>query len=49
MTTDTATPTVSRNCADGRHHRCLGTVAVFPPVDGHTLVTCECPDCRHGE
>lgn len=52
MTTATATPptegVVSRNCATGRHFRCLGTVAVYPPVNGHTLVGCACRECAHG-
>ena len=41
---------VSRKCANGDHHRCLGTVAVYPPIDGHTLVPCECTveGCNHG-
>lgn len=41
---------VSRNCAEGRHHRCLGTVYVHPPVDGTHLAECACPrrGCGHG-
>lgn len=41
---------VSRMCAEGKHGRCLGTVFVYPPVDGKRLVPCRCPveDCGHG-
>lgn len=50
MTTATTPREVSKNCAENRHHRCLGTVAVYPPVNGRTLVECECtaPGCTHG-
>jgi hypothetical protein len=41
---------VSRPCSKGKHTRCLGTVHVYPPVDGKPTVPCECPtpDCGHG-
>jgi hypothetical protein len=38
---------LTRACATGRHARCLGTVLVYPPVDGVTLARCECPECKH--
>lgn len=41
---------VSRNCHEGRHKRCLGTVYVLPPVNGEYLVPCQCKvrGCEHG-
>ena len=50
MTTTTPERVISRNCARGKHNRCLGSVAVFPvPEDGRALVPCECDDpaCKH--
>lgn len=43
------TKNVSEHCAKGRHSRCLGTVMVFPPVDGKRIIPCQCsaPDCPH--
>lgn len=48
--TSTAAREVSKNCAEGRHHRCLGTVAVYPPKKGRAMIECQCdaPDCDHG-
>lgn len=43
--------TVSRNCADGNHARCLGTVYIYPPDgEGRRIVACTCPvkNCGHG-
>lgn len=37
---------VSRYCGLGQHERCKGRVYVYPPVDGQTIVPCECPVCR---
>lgn len=50
MSTTTDTQRVSRNCANGHHKRCLGTVYVSPPEKGKRLAPCECPvsGCGHG-
>ncbi len=48
MSTKTeATPKVSRNCATGKHRRCLGTVRLYPQS---ALVPCQCTaeGCDHG-
>ena len=40
---------VSLPCLAGKHSRCTGSVAVYPRVDGKTLVPCACPEeCSHG-
>lgn len=40
---------VSRNCADGKHRRCLATVYIYPPEGGERIVPCDCDDpaCDH--
>lgn len=45
MTTEQTTAPVTRNCAEGNHLRCLGTVAT-----PKGLVACGCTvdDCGHG-
>lgn len=46
-----ADPTrVSKNCADGKHLLCHGTVYLWPPEPGRRFITCECPvkNCGHG-
>lgn len=41
--------TLSQNCSTGKHNRCLGTVILFPPVDGVRIGRCQCDaaDCPH--
>jgi hypothetical protein len=46
----TTTTNISRHCADGKHKRCLGTVALLPTDDGgKRIVPCECSSdqCTH--
>lgn len=50
MTSTLTEARVSNACATGKHHRCLGVVAVYPPVPGGgSTVPCACAaaGCDH--
>jgi hypothetical protein len=40
-------PRLSAKCAQDQHDQCIGTVYVWPPVNGRALAVCECPSCKH--